>query len=184
MIYVGLDMSINSPGLTIIDGETIEHHFRFDFPKRKKITLPENFFPKETCDKSQEDMVRYIDNAEWIISCINGREAVVVIEGYAFGATGSRIFNIAENCAVTKYRLFQEKIPVFIYTPGTIKKFATKNGAAKKGLMVDRYEKETGNDLYEIFQKNNPDSPLSDIADSYFMAKYAQTFHRTTEQLV
>jgi len=177
MIYCGLDMSITSPGLTIIDGDSIEYYFRYDIPKRKKVDIPSSFHPYPTCD-SKDDMYRYIDNANWIMKCINGREAAVVIEGYALGATG-RVFNIAENCAVTKYVLHQAGIPIHIYGPGTIKKFATGNGVAKKGLMIHHFEKETSMDLYKIFNKESASSPLSDIADSYFMAQFCKKLYNS-----
>ena len=173
MIYVGLDMSITSPGLTVIDGDKIEYHFRYDFPKRKKITLPDNFFPYPTCE-SKDDMTRYVDNADWIMSVIGDREAVVCIEGYAMAAQG-RVFNIAENCAVTKYRLFQKGIKTIIASPATIKKFATGNGTAQKGLMLYHFEHKTGLDLYKFFDRGTAVSPLTDIADSYFMARYAES---------
>jgi hypothetical protein len=172
MIYVGLDMSINSPGLTIIDGDSIEYHFRYDMPKRKKVVLPDNFFAYPICD-SKDDMTRYVDNADWIMDKIAGREAVVCIEGYAMAAQG-RVFNIAENCAVTKYELYKAGIQTLIQSPGSIKKFATGNGAAKKGLMLYHFQRDTGIDLYAIFGRDTAVSPLTDIADSYFMAKFAQ----------
>ena len=170
MIYVGIDYSIRSPAVCIIDGDKIEHHFRFDYPKRKKVELPENFFPEPTCD-SLEDMYRYINNAEWVLKCIGDREAKVVVEGYAFGANGN-VFNIGENCAVMKYMLYQRGIKVDTPSPGTIKKFFTGKGNATKEFMVWTFEQKTSIDLYKAFNREALGGPMTDIADAYAMACY------------
>lgn len=174
MIYVGLDMSINSPGLTIFDGDKIEFHFRYDLPKRKKIEIPDNFYPHPTGDKSREQMDRYLDNANWIKSCINGRPGRVVLEGYALASVSSSFAQIIENIMTTKLMMHNEGLEFITPSPNSIKKFATGSGNAGKGLVIHKFEEDTGIDLYKVFQRGTSSSPLSDIADSYFMAKWAR----------
>lgn len=174
MIYVGCDYSITSPAVTIIDGSSVEHYFRFDLPKRKILSFPDSFKFKPIVDKD-DAMRRYNENSDWVLECIGGREATVVIEGYAMGVSGTgRVFDLAENCGILKFKLNQAGIKYYTPTPGQIKKFYTGNGAAKKELMVYTFEKKTSNDLYDIFKWESVKSPMSDIADSHAMALYCK----------
>ncbi len=172
MIYVGIDYSMNSPAVTIIDGENIEYHFRFDYPKRKKVCLPKCFFPEPTCD-SKNDMHKYKNNVDWVMKCIGDRECVVVIEGYSYGSAG-QVFNLAENCGILKYVLSQKNIQFSTPSPGTIKKFFTGKGNATKEFMTYTFGIKTGYDLYEIFNRESLGGPMADIADSYAMALYCK----------
>ena len=175
MIFVGIDYSINSPGVTIINeaGDT-EYYFRFDEPKRKILELPASFTRSDKCIKTDQ-MDRYIDNADWVLKCIAGRDATVVIEGYALGASGGgRVFDLAENCGILKYKLREAGIKYITPTPGQIKKYYTGRGNAKKEFMVYSYIEKTGLDLHKIFGRETASSPLSDIADSHAMALYCK----------
>ena len=55
--------------------------------------------------------------------------------------------------------------------PSVIKKFATDKGNANKELMLDAFEKDTAANLAKIFDTTSK-SPVSDIADAYFICKY------------
>ena len=66
----------------------------------------------------------------------------IALEGYAYGAQG-RIFHIAENTGVLKYKIYQQSIPLTIFTPSEIKKFATGKGNADKEKMYDSFISET-----------------------------------------
>jgi Holliday junction resolvasome RuvABC endonuclease subunit len=100
----------------------------------------------------------------------------VALEGYAYNATG-RVFNIAENTGVLKYKLYQASIPVYVIEPTVVKKLATGKGNADKQMMFDSFFEETKLDLHNMItpNKTNVGSPVTDIVDSYYICK--QLFH-------
>ena len=57
------------------------------------------------------------------------------------------------------------------------KKFATGKGNANKVLMYEAFIEETGDDLAKLFEFDpyTGQSPVSDIIDSYYIAKYSVT---------
>ena len=61
-----------------------------------------------------------------------------------------------------------------IFAPAEIKKFATGKGNANKELMYKAFVDETGDDLAQLFEFDpyTGQSPVSDIIDSYYIAKY------------
>ncbi len=106
---------------------------------------------------------------------------LVIIEDYSFGSTG-RVFHIAENTGVLKYRLWKtlggtlkNKDTIIETVPPTvIKKFASEKGNANKQVMQDAFEEQQGVNIKELLEQTNKQwNPSSDIIDAYFMAKYA-----------
>ena len=88
-----------------------------------------------------------------------------------------QVFNIGENTGILKYKLRERVAPkMSIFAPSEIKKFATGKGNANKMLMYEAFTEETGDDLSLIFgpwdQGYKGQSPVSDIIDSYYRAKY------------
>jgi hypothetical protein len=59
----------------------------------------------------------------------------VALEGYAYNAKG-RVFHIAENTGILKYKMFQRGVPLDIVEPTKVKKFATEKGNASKAGHV------------------------------------------------
>ena len=96
----------------------------------------------------------------------------MAIEGYAYGAKG-RVFHIAENTGVLKYKLFQANIPVEIISPSEVKKKATGKGNADKKAMHIAFMQETGYNLKTLItpDKKEVTNPVSDIVDSYYVCK-------------
>jgi hypothetical protein len=68
------------------------------------------------------------------------------------------------------------KVPFVSIPPTVIKKFATGKGTANKDIMYEAFQAEllTPPNLKEslIPKAKNIISPVSDIVDSYFIAKY------------
>jgi len=116
---------------------------------------------------------------EWILSQVPTRHHgnKLAIEGYAFGAKG-QVFNIGENTGILKLKL-AEKVAndINVIAPSAIKKFATGKGNANKVLMYEAFIEETEDDLAELFEFDPyaGQSPVSDIIDSYYIAKYSNT---------
>jgi Holliday junction resolvasome RuvABC endonuclease subunit len=104
----------------------------------------------------------------------------VCIEDYAFNATG-RVFHIGENTGILKHYLDLRDIKYIPVPPTVIKKFATGKGNADKYKMVDAFLTDypaAHGWIPKFFPRYKPGailakSPLSDLADAYWIAKYA-----------
>ena len=173
MKIAGIDLSLTSPGLTVCDGEKFSiENLRFYFLTSKKSfhrQFPFNIEPT-LMKKWENNEERYGMISDWVLAHASFSE-VIAIEGYAFGTRGRALFNIAENGGILKYRLRNLGISLLLPSPAEIKKFATGNGTAKKVAMIEQFREETRIDLMEVFK--GAMNPASDIADSYFIAKYA-----------
>ena len=56
--------------------------------------------------------------------------------------------------------------------PGQIKKNATGKGNADKLKMYEQFVKDTNIDLVKEFDQTKLNNPVTDIVDSYYIAKY------------
>lgn len=116
---------------------------------------------------------------EWIVATAPNLHTVT-IEDYAFAATG-RVFHIGENTGILKYFLDEMLFDIHPVPPTVIKKFATGKGNADKAKMTAAFL-----NIYPAARswipmffprfKNGSSpakSPLADLADAYWIAKYA-----------
>ena len=55
--------------------------------------------------------------------------------------------------------------------PSVVKKYASGKGNADKQLMYDSFKKDTGVNLMKIFDMGKLNNPVTDIIDSYYIAK-------------
>ena len=117
---------------------------------------------------------RFSQISDWVYELIEDTihtEQLVFIEGYSFGSKGQAIFQIAENCGILKYRLQQMMINYDTVVPSVVKKGATGKGNADKDMMYESFSKETNTDLKKVFDTVKVTNPISDIVDSYYIAK-------------
>ena len=84
-----------------------------------------------------------------------------------------KVFHIAENTEVLQYNLYLAGKEYHKIPPTSLKKWATGKGNSDKEKMYERFLEIEGLDLKAMFGLKKADSPLSDIVDSYFLAKYA-----------
>lgn len=131
-------------------------------------------------DASQwaNDEERYDFLSAWACQVLNDNY-LIVIEGYSMGSKG-QVFNIGENTGLLKYKLYKYQKKFSVAAPTTIKKFATGSGRADKDAMYDAFVAETNYDMKGNFGVKTTKSPVSDIVDSYYLAKYS--FHLCTPQ--
>ena len=64
--------------------------------------------------------------------------------------------------------------PFILYetiVPSVVKKFASGKGNADKQLMYDSFKKETNINLMNLFEQEKLNNPVTDIVDSYYIAK-------------
>jgi hypothetical protein len=179
MHIAGIDYSLNGPSICVFD---TKNKFNFDNcsfyyltdTKKYATTFRGNIHGESFADYNG-DCERYGSISDWVMRICIGCSRVA-LEGYAYNATG-RVFNIAENTGVLKYKLYQASIPVYVIEPTVVKKLATGKGNADKQMMFDSFFEETKLDLHNMItpNKTNVGSPVTDIVDSYYICK--QLFH-------
>ena len=70
-----------------------------------------------------------------------------------------------------KHKLYKANKDVRIIVPGVIKKLATGKGNANKLKMYEQFVKDTGIDLMKEFEQDKLNNPVTDIVDSFYVAK-------------
>lgn len=175
MKICGIDWSMSSPSLTIIEDGEIQNIYAIRATKKQYtnnqiITLLEYPIYKnnmERFDKLSSLMLNFIP-----VDIDEG-----YIEDYSFASSSGMAFTIAECTMLFKYKFlkrFNKELNVI--APKQLKKFATGSGNAKKRQMVDKFREEQF-DIYQMFGLVDDNlekikSPIDDICDSYFIAKY------------
>lgn len=94
----------------------------------------------------------------------------IYLEDYSFGSTG-RVFGIAENAGLLKYKLYKLGVEINLVPPTVVKKFASGKGNANKNLMYESFVQETGK-TFNIEGSKDIGNPYSDIVDSYWLCRY------------
>ena len=184
---IGIDYSLSSPGVCI---NTSEEEFRYEDCKFYYLTNTKKyqgtFKEKMAFGTSAVEYIgtqhkpyssepeRYNNIANWAIDIIKSqyspthvskKHPIIQIEDYSYGSTG-RVFHIAENLGLLKYKLKIEcGWDYTLLPPSVIKKFATDKGNANKELMLEAFEKDTGTNLAQVFDTTSK-SPVSDVADA------------------
>jgi len=174
---VGIDYSLNSPAICIADDNFDFNKCSFHFLTSKKKHIGKfgkNIFGYEIKDYNTP-IERFSNISTWALDIIHKHKsntAKVFVEGYSFGSKGQAVFQIAENCGILKYRL--QMSPSMLYdtiVPSVVKKYASGKGNADKQLMYDSFKKHTKKDLMKIFDMQKLNNPVTDIVDSYYIAK-------------
>ena len=192
---IGIDYSLSSPGVCV---NTSKEEFKYEDCKFYFLTSTKKYqgtFKEKmafgtsaveyigTQHKSyNSEPERYNNIANWVIDIIKSqysphqiskKHPIIQIEDYSFGSTG-RVFHIAENLGLLKYKLKMEcGWDYTLLPPSVIKKFATDKGNANKELMLGAFEKDTGVNLEVLFDTKSK-SPITDVADAYFICKYQE----------
>ena len=181
-MIIGIDYSMTSPAVCVAQTPFRYNNCKFMFiTKNKKLATNiapniEGILLYEYGDNLERFTHLANQTVEWIMQQPEAliRRNHIGIEGYAFGAKG-QVFNIGENTGILKFKLAERVANTMsIFTPSEIKKFATGKGNANKMLMYEAFVEETGDDLANLFEIDDysGQSPVSDIVDSYYIAKY------------
>jgi len=176
MIIAGIDYSLNGPAICVTDSTVpfdFKHcnfYFLSDTKKYSKTFLTN--IHGENFKEYNEDSERYDSISDWVMGIVAGIDQVC-LEGYAYTAQG-RVFNIAENTGILKYKLWQSRIPVEVVPPTTIKKSATGKGNSDKSKMYEQFMEDTNIPLMDVVSpdKTKISNPVCDIVDSYYICKY------------
>jgi Holliday junction resolvasome RuvABC endonuclease subunit len=175
MIIAGIDYSLNGPAICVFNTsyrfEFSSCNFYFLTDTKKYATKFMNNIHGELFSPYDEECERYDSISDWVIKSCFGCEQVA-LEGYAYNATG-RVFHIAENTGILKYKLYQASIPVEIIEPSRVKKLATGKGNSDKKMMYESFIKDVNIPLHDIISPNKKDigNPVSDIIDAFYICK-------------
>ena len=172
-MVIGIDYSLTSPAMCVMVGPTYDKCMFYYLTSNKKMVG--NFGNAIGYEHKEyfSEQERYDNIAEFFLNKIPLRPSIpqVFIEDYSFGSTG-RVFHIAENCGLLKYKLWEIGLRFTTFAPSAIKKFATGKGNADKQKMYDTFSEETGQNLIQFYSKTGTlGSPVTDIVDSYYIAK-------------
>lgn len=96
----------------------------------------------------------------------------LVIEGLAFGMTGSSTRDLAglQFAILTLIKFHYPEIEISIISPKSLKLFATQDGKAKKKLMIESLPIEVLNKFKDSGLKIS--TGLTDVTDAYWLTKY------------
>ena len=167
---VGIDYSLTSPAVCINDGKL--NFYYLTTKKKWQGQQSENIIGYE--HKAWTDPIERFKNiSDFVFDILTPihTPTVIYIEGYSFGSKGQAVFQIAENCGILKYRLQLAEIEYDTVVPSVVKKFATSKGNADKQLMYDSFKEYTKVDLMKKFDMEKLNNPVTDIVDSYYIAK-------------
>lgn len=192
-LFCGIDYSISSPALTFISYNNYEENIDtfFFIPLNDNhetvINITDNIrfhCLDKTLIKSELSLYQRIYNiANVFIYIIESyRPHYIGIEGYSLGSIGMKT-TIIENLGYLKMKLFEIGDIFTIIAPTSIKKYFYGSGKATKEQMVNMFNNVTGINICDILMenhlintktKNKLKSPITDIADSYAVAKTLQ----------
>ncbi len=178
---VGIDYSLTSPAVCITTDFEYKNSYFYYLTSKKKY---DGLIDKNVTGILHEpwtDPIKRFKNISNFVFYVLGKHISptigfrsidkIFIEGYSYGSKGQGLFQIAENCGILKYRLQEMNLEYETVVPSVVKKFATGKGNADKEKMYDQFYVDTGVNLMEVFEQNTLSNPVSDIVDSYYIAK-------------
>lgn len=191
-VFIGIDPSINSTGLTILkydNNQLVNENFFIIKPnkltkKEEKISI-RNFkyllYNKIDVSEYKDDnhkgeyykTLNMIEISELIYKtiCKNTHKddnIIISMEGISYGSSirTKSIFDLAGlNYLIRNLIIKNGHMKLFICPPQEIKKFASGKGNSLKDILV--------NSFLILYPKYEIISKLDDLVDSYYMAKYA-----------
>lgn len=156
-MYCGIDQSLTSTGVWILDDEgNTKHHELIKTAKNKED--PSDLFN------------RIITITKRILSIVDEYNINnVCIEGLGFAANGDATRNLASLQGVIICSLMDTcDVHIEIVAPTTLKKFASGKGNCDKNAMVDSLPDEVRVIVDEVPKSKGK----YDLADAYFLSKY------------
>ena len=169
---IGIDYSLTSPAICVIDDDKLNFYYLTN--KKKYDGKMSDNIEGQLHDDWDNPMHRFGLISDWVFYVLydlHEGDYDIFIEGYSYGSKGQGLFQIAENCGILKYRLEQDVLSYKTVVPSVVKKGATGKGNADKDMMYEAFLKETKIDLKKIFDTDKVGNPVSDIVDSYYVAK-------------
>lgn len=183
MIIAGIDYSITSPAICVGEvGASFVDCKLYSFGAKKYQGDCENI-NIQAYPSWNLMMERYHLLSTWSMDILKKHNVEHVgIEGYSFGSKG-KVFNLAENAGVLKYKIWENGIELLEIPPTTAKKFATGAGNANKELMYQSFLEDTDYDIKGKIGDTTKGigNPVSDLVDAYYMFKFLSHQIETSE---
>lgn len=145
-LFVGIDPSFNSTGIIVLDENA-------EMVDQKNFSLAEYGEIEEKLLKFEE-LIAFIPN----IVRLGG----VYIEGPAYMAKGQYVLQMGALHFLLRLYLYKRDVFFKVIAPGTLKKFVTGKGNAKKDLM-----------LLKVYKRWGVEFEIDDLADAYGLARMA-----------
>jgi Holliday junction resolvasome RuvABC endonuclease subunit len=175
---VGIDLSMTSPAICShplwLDFKYETCIFNFYTTQKSKAGVYEKNIIGTLAPLFNDSEKRFDDLSSWAMSKILP-QSVILLEDYSYGSRGAG-FHIGENGGVLKHKFYKNhpRIKYSAISPGTLKKFATGKGNAKKDQIYESFLEQTGIKLgillgTEGLKKTNP---TDDLIDAYYLCKY------------
>ena len=180
MTIAGIDYSMTSPAICLYDDSagdcTFDNCVIYYLTQNKKYEVQfKNIYGQYF--EYDNEMQRYDIISSFFLDRMLEVAPIekAYIEDYSMGSKG-RVFHIAENTGIFKYRMWQFGVAFQTVAPTVIKKFATGKGNANKEKMQEVFESENTIRLkHELNQTEKQWNPSSDIIDAYYICKYGHT---------
>jgi crossover junction endodeoxyribonuclease RuvC len=148
-MFIGLDLSLDSSGIVIIDNE-----YKIIYKEIlhvKQIDVERLYFLEENFKKILDN------NVDLVLACI---------ESPAYRETG-KIFQIGEWTGIVKLNLFKRGLPFLLAAPLQLKKYVSGEGKSKGKETV----------LLDIYKNFGEEIRQDDIGDAYVLARIAHDYH-------
>jgi len=181
----GIDYSLTSPAICVYKDENGGHfdfdrcvfHYLSNTEKQRQSAAGSGLvnLRAEPYPEWQSEEERHEKLATWAYNIVQGCDEVF-LEGYAFATSAQAgVRSLAENTGLLKHKMWKNKLTFKTFPPTVIKKFATGKGNSNKEQMYEAFVDEllTPDDLKERLtpKAKKVTNPISDIVDSYFIAK-------------
>lgn len=176
--FVGLDMSVRSPGICWQIGKTVglygfaqlkrEEGYKHTYNEEERI-VHIHLFPRLPTDRWATQMHIATIFEEMISILISRAHLVkVAIEGYAYQEHSSSVTKLAEMGGIIRYLLRKYQVDWQEIPPTQIKRCMTGKGTASKSAMVDALHTHLPFCDTDLGLGCKPEhSPLNDLADAY-----------------
>lgn len=176
-IHVGLDMSLSSPGVALIDHNGIVHLLGFqqrtsDKPVENhrltdKLIISRLPYPMNADRWTRSDhivrvIMDWIDERRVDKTC----DVHVYIENYAFGMVSTSVSKLCELGGIMRYALWKKGWTFSEISAGTIKKHFSGSGKASKRDMVTAYQKRGYPLMNTVLSITSYQHPQEDMVDA------------------
>jgi Holliday junction resolvasome RuvABC endonuclease subunit len=174
-MIAGIDYSMTCPAITVGPSTDFHKCKTFFYTDKTKYARSVNNIHGMMAIAYESEMERFDNLSEWAMTILKKFGVKqVCLEGYSMGSKG-KVFNIAENGGLLKYKMWKAGIDFVTPPPTTVKKVFAGSGSAKKEDMHTAFVDKTGVDVAKLLDKSAGASPVSDVVDSYAMLHYYLT---------
>lgn len=127
--YLGLDLSLTSTGMVFLTGDGCVDSFNI-------TTKPKHGHTSFRIAFIRDEILRLLDT----FSKVENTPELVILEGYAMGVKGGRVFTIGELGGLVKEAFRLRGIDVLIVPPNNLKKFIGASGAGKDKVRLELFK--------------------------------------------